>query len=300
MIAAPEPEDDGTLFAEPLPYLHHFNEELAEHDHEPLFAEKQSAGHAGYDLTRSFDFRSWPEAGGVPAKEFPSGIDVPESRIRVIGERDGKLLHACYERVDLPIEGETFAEIMKKADQPRPYKWRVTYRMHSWDNCTCGNAKLELISGPGYAELYHAECGRWRKSKLEGPIGEHIMSLHLGMPDDNYNGYYPTVPGNDIAHHNPGGRGMDAYRGGSELRGSYELDNNDRIIAGREVIRGGTEIRGGKAEYAEKTKGLILWDKGTQRDVDRIKKEKADKIKAQSRKRIEERFKQMPPSWTDV
>ena len=308
MIAAAD-DESGAVYRDPLPYLHHFNQELEELGHDAIFSETPSFQAAcptskafeAYDLKRSFDFRSWPVANDIPADFLPPDADVPESRIRVIGERDGKLLHACYEKVVDSIKSNSIADIARLAQYAGDnFRWRVTYRIHSWDHCTCENARLELISGPGYAELYHSECGRWRKSKVEGPIGDHVESLSLGMPDDNYNGYYPTIPGSDIAHLNEGAQGMDAHRGGKVLRGQPGLDNDGRVIEAAQDIRGGTEIRGGKAEYRERTKDLILWDAGSQRDISRIKQEKADKIKEQSRIKIEKKFKLAPRDLMDL
>jgi hypothetical protein len=303
--AAPEDEDGGTLFADPLPYLRHFNAELEEQGHEPLFEVCPSFATSmpdeeGYDLTRTFDFRGWPLAPGTFPHEFLDGwYDVPASRIRVVGEHEGKLLHACYERVPLPIAGTT-AEIAKRAMEPLPFKWRITYRIHSWEHCDCANAKLTMISGPGYADLYHEDCGRWRKTKVDGPLDEHVESLNLAPPDEMYDGYYPTLPGSDVAHINQGAPGMDEHRGGRTLYGQPELDNQNRVIDGRHEIRGGTEIRGGRAEWKRKTKGMILWDTGTQADFDKENARKAEERKARNRDRVARKLAEAPPSleWT--
>jgi hypothetical protein len=298
-VSSPAPDggdEQGFWFADPLPYLDRFNEELAEHGQEPLF-DCSTKGNGAYDLTRSFDFRGWPLVPGEKPFEFPDGFfTVPESRIRVVGEREGKLVHACYERVPLPIVGNA-AEIAKRAMEPLPFKWRVTYRYHSWEHCVCPNAKLRMVSGPGYiGDLYHDDCGRWRKTKVDGPLDEHIESLMLAPPDEMYDGYYPTIPGDDIAHINEGAPGMDEHRGGKALFGSTELDNQGRIIDGRHEIRGGTEIRGGRAEYRAKTKGMIQWDAGTQRDFDKQKAREAEARKARNKDRIARKLAEAPPS----
>jgi len=290
--------EDGDQFADPLPYLAAFNEELVVSGHEPLFdCSTAMAACDGYDLTRSFDFRDWPDFPGIQPIEFPDGLyDVPASRIRVVGERDGKLIHACYERVTLPLTGETTAEIARRAMEPLPFKWRVTYRIHSWEHCDCANARLQLVSGPGYSELYHDDCGRWRKTKVDGPLDEHVESLVLAPPDEIYDGYYPTIPGNDVAHINEGAPGMDEHRGGKALYGQTELDNQNRIIDGCHEIRGGTEIRGGRSEWRRKTKGMILWDRGTQADFDKIKARQAEERKARNRERVAKKLAEAPPS----
>jgi hypothetical protein len=292
-------DDDGfeQVYADPLPYLDRINEELERQGSDPLFVCSDGPKNIKYyDLARAFDFRGWPIVAGSRPFEFPDGLyDVPESRIRVIGERDGKLVHACYERVPLPIVGNA-AEIAKRAMEPLPFKWRITYRFHSWEHCDCPNARLRMVSGPGYADLYHEDCGRWRKTKVDGPLDEHITSLMLAPPDEMYDGYYPTIPGNDVAHINEAAPGMDEHRGGKVLYGNTELDNQDRVIDGRHEIRGGTEIRGGRAEWRRKSKGMIEWDAGTQRDFDKEKARESEARKARNREKIAKKLAEAPPS----
>lgn len=284
MASVPSDADDGAFaYADPLPYLEIINEQLQESGKEPLFAEHRTE--EGYDLTRSFDFRDWPIIESQGTVEFPDGMyDVPASRIRVLGKRGGKLVHACYEKIYLPLTG-SHGEVMAKAYLPRPFQWSVTYRYHSWDYCECANAKLKLVAGPGYSELYHENCGRWRKSKVDGPLDEHIDSLNLAPPDEMYNGFYPTLPGSDPAHLNSGASGMDEYRGGKTLRAR---DGGE--------IRSGKEIRGGRAEHRRATKGMIAWDSGTQAHFDRIAAQNAVKQKAKNRAAVEKIVAQAPPS----
>jgi hypothetical protein len=230
-----------------------------------------------YDLLKAFDFRDWPL---VPGREDGAFIpydsaDVPESRIRVIGEVGGKLVHECFEPIYDKLESNDVAEIARSAGR-KPTRWKITYRFHDWEHCDCPSARLEPVIGKGYGELYHAECGRWRKSKVDGSWEEHVNNLQFGMPDDNYNGHYPTLPGNDVAHYNSTGRGMDAFRGGVPLVGDYRYDNQDRIIEERQVIRGGREITGGKAEWREASKGLELFDAGFQGHIEKLKKIKEE------------------------
>ena len=299
MAVSAASDDDGfeQVYADPLPYLDRINEELERQGSDPLFVCSDGPKNIKYyDLARAFDFRGCPVVPGENPHEFPDGLyDVPESRIRVIGERDGKLVHACYERVPLPIVGNA-AEIAKRAMEPLPFKWRITYRFHSWEHCDCPNARLRMVSGPGYADLYHEDCGRWRKTKVDGPLDEHVESLMLAPPDEMYDGYYPTIPGNDIAHFNEGAPGMEEHRGGKALYGSTELDNQDRVIDGRHEIRGGTEIRGGRAEWRRKSKGMIEWDAGTQRDFDKEKAREAEARKARNREMIAKKLAEAPPS----
>lgn len=294
MSAIAPPGDEGDFaYADPLPYLEIINEELQATGHDAIFSTRIKD--EGYELTKALDFRDWPIIDSEGTREFPDGMfDVPSSRIRVLGERNGKLLHACYEKVLQPIQGGSYTEIMTRAQQPHPFKWRVTYRTHSWDTCTCPDAKLSYLRG--YGDLYHEDCGRFRKSKVDGPLDEHIDSLTLAPPDEIYNGFYPTLDGNDIAHHNNGARGMDEHREGRALMGSARLDNLNNVVGEAQQIRGGKEIRGGRAEHRRATKGLISWDSGTQGHLDKLKSQEADKRKAKNRERVEKIMAQAPPS----
>ncbi len=97
----------------------------------------------------------------------------------------------------------------------------------------------------------------------------HVLSLSIAPEDDAlYNGYYATIKGNDVAHHDPNASGMAAFQGGRVLRGNATATHDG-------TIRGGTEIRGGRAEYKRKTKGYEAMDAGYWAHVDRIKAEKA-------------------------
>jgi hypothetical protein len=61
---------------------------------------------------------------------------------------------------------------------------------------------------------------------------EQLQSTQIQASDDWANGYYETIPGNDPIW-------IDGKR-----------------------LTGGTRITGGRREYAEKTKGMVLWDRG--------------------------------------
>lgn len=294
MRAVASPGDDGGFaYADPLPYLEIINEQIQATGHEPLFSEEIKE--EGYDLTKAIDFRDWPIIDQEGSMDFPDGMfDVPAARIRVIGEKDGVLVHACYEKVLQPIQGRNYTEIMALAQQPHPFKWHVTHRTHSYQDCSCPSARLTML--PGCHDLFHKECGRFRKSKVDGPLDEHIESLTLAPPDEMYNGFYPTLPGNDVAHINPGAPGMDEHREGKALMGSVRLDNQNNVIGDAQPIRGGKEIRGGRAEHRRSTKGLIAWDSGTQAHLDRLKSQEENARKAKNRERVEKILAQAPPS----
>jgi hypothetical protein len=89
--------------------------------------------------------------------------------------------------------------------------------------------------------------------------------------DHVYNGYYPTIAGTDVAHHDPAKAGtMDEFRGGKVLKGNATATHDG-------TIRGGTEIRGGRREWREKTKNYVEMDSGYFAHVERIRAERQAK-----------------------
>jgi len=105
-------------------------------------------------------------------------------------------------------------------------------------------------------------------------IRAHIMSLSIAPEDDAlYNGFYPTIRGNDVAHHDPTKAGMAAFRGGPTIKGNPAYDAQGRMTHDG-TIRGGKEITGGRAEYKRATKGYEQFDKGYFVHVEKIKKAK--------------------------
>lgn len=79
---------------------------------------------------------------------------------------------------------------------------------------------------------------------------EIVESLQIQASDEHLNGYYETIPGDDPV-----------ILDGQILKGEATYDENGRMTHDG-TIRGGTMITGGRAEYREKTKGFIHWDKG--------------------------------------
>jgi hypothetical protein len=284
-LAQPNPDEFKPSFAEPVlnkevrDLLDQVNFTSFVGDEAPVFDAKQ-------EVVRKLDFRGWDRVPGKLDEHYYSDIEVPESCIKAVGEINGRIVHACYEKVLDPIASDDLATIAKAA-YDRPFHYVVSYRYHDWEFCDCSTAKMEPVLGQGFGQLYHHACGRWGKPKVVGNFGDHVASLHMGMPDDEYNGYYPTLPGNDVAHFNPNASGMDCHRGGETMYGNTRLDNQNRVIEKAQEIRGGSEIKGGRAEWKEKTKGLIAWDGGTQKHLDRLKKEASAERKAKNRIRIE-------------
>lgn len=80
---------------------------------------------------------------------------------------------------------------------------------------------------------------------------EVAQTLQIQTKEDEiYNGYYPTIPGNDPV-----------VLDGEILRGQATYDVNGKIIHDG-ILRGGTQINGGRREYREKTKNFVHWDAG--------------------------------------
>lgn len=134
-----------------------------------------------------------------------------------------------------------------------------------------------------------------------------ILSLQIAPEDDaTYNGYYPTLAGNDIAHYDE--RAFDAAHAGFGVRrndmvehqGGSAIRKANPAGPGDDYLRGGREIRGGRAEHREATKGLIHAGPGYQRDVDRIAAEKEAERKAAGRLKIEMTLRAGPENHLDV
>ena len=104
--------------------------------------------------------------------------------------------------------------------------------------------------------------------------------------DHIYNGYYPTIRGTDVAHHEPGQPGMKAFQGGRALRGRPSFDADGRMTHDG-TIRGGTEIRGGRREYREKTKGYEPMGPGWFAHVERIRAGQQAKRDAEHKTKLE-------------
>lgn len=144
-------------------------------------------------------------------------------------------------------------------------------------HCDCRNITGVNIQG------VHVACGRAVAGEVDRQ--EILQSIGVQANDDaTYNGFYPTILGNDVVHANYGAKGMAEHQGGKVLRGEHG-----------NVIRGGSEIRGGRAEYKRRTKGYVLWDAGTRKDMARIDAEKKAKKKADTRAFIEREVKKMSP-----
>ena len=123
--------------------------------------------------------------------------------------------------------------------------WNVTQRVRS-PHCDCLQATLEMEQG----KLIHRACGRARAHKSDEEFVEHIQRLQFTPSDDIYDMYYPTIPGNDPV----------IMEDGKVLKGEAVYKDGKCVHDG--TIRGGTQIRHGRREWKEKTKNMVLWDKG--------------------------------------
>lgn len=305
ITASPSPEEKGDSFAEPpspfildlLDQANQMRESVVQFSIEnetakTIVVEEQKEKFVPFDLDKKFDTSDWELAPGWPQDTFfpYEGVDVPASRIRVVGQVGNKHVHQCFEPYYDKLETSDVSKIASMANR-KPSKWKIAYRLYNMEFCTCLSPTFRPEE---LKHSIHGECGRVRKSKVEGSWENHVANLQFGMPDDNYNGHYPTLPGNDVAHYNPNGKGMDAFRGGQPLLGDYRYDNQDRIIEERQVVRGGKEIRGGKAEWRLASKGLELYDRGYQRDIAKIKAREEEKKRAERMVKLEKALNKGP------
>jgi hypothetical protein len=142
------------------------------------------------------------------------------------------------------------------------------------------------------AEGIHAQCGRkyvnlqaFYDSEEQRPIGiaERVRSLHIQVDEDAiYNGSYPTIPGNDVAHHDRNARGMAAFQGG------------DAILKPDGTPVRCKEIRHGRREHREVTKGLEHIGSGTFAELDKNKRRFKEKSARELRERAERVAYAMP------
>ncbi len=133
-------------------------------------------------------------------------------------------------------------------------------------------------------------------------IREHVMSLQQAPEDDRtYMGYYPTIAGNALAHHDPTKQGMAAYQGGNILRGNASYDRNGRMTHDG-IVRQGTEIRGGRAELRRvlKQKNYGEWDTGWHKHAQRIAADNKAEMKARHEVQREIANKKLPQKLGEV
>lgn len=135
--------------------------------------------------------------------------------------------------------------------------------------CDCHNPTCEYV----YGHLVHRECNRPLppRSQTDADLIDNISTLSLQLNDDAlYNGFYPTLPGNDVAHFNPSGKGMGKFQGGQILYG--QPDENGV----RHPVRGGREIRHGRREHREATRYMHHLGPGSMAWFEQKRKEREE------------------------
>lgn len=291
--ASPDDAGDGTLFADPaildaLEAQEQQRDDAAEtavHGVVPRWVDPRVRALIGRmgeveDAPRKIDARDWPAAAGFPVQHIQhvEGMPVPAHRLRQLRFSDGRIVYEVWTPIPRKLAAH---EIHLAANGSLPIgSWRLSYHVYSPEWCTCSRATLQ--SHPH--GLIHPECGRLKKPKVEGSFADHVLSLQMQTNDEAiYNGYYPTIPGDDIAHVNPAAHPgtMAHHQGGQAIR-KYNPEG-----PGDEYVRGGTEIRGGRAEHRRRTKDMVELGPGAQKDFDRADAEKKAKKKQAARLKLE-------------
>lgn len=235
--------------------------------------------------------RIQPERMSAPGEVPPPG------RLRVIG--DSIIEH--WEPIPAPIQrGQPFGSgVRTLCYRIRQRKLEIADRF-----CQClGTLRVRdgVHDGCGLPVAGRALRGYAAESQDRFPrsFAEHVANLHIAaMSDFDYDGYYPTIPGNDIAHHNPAKAGsadkMEQWRDGSVLRSRADDPRNPQYAGPSQPIRGGTEIRHGRREWREKTKDMRLVDSGYFADVQREARQQREKRLQEHKLRQEQLAKMMP------
>jgi hypothetical protein len=132
-------------------------------------------------------------------------------------------------------------------------EWKVTQKLRS-PHCDCAQATLELDAG----KLVHKACGRARAHRSDEDFIQHIQSLQIAPSDEFYNTDYPTIPGKDVY----------IMPDGKPLRGTPTYDANGKMTHDG-IIRQNTRMTGGRREWKQKTKNMVMWDKGVVKERDK-------------------------------
>ena len=250
----------------------------------------------------------WNDSGIGPVPALPESVrrfvprgqeEPPLHRWRIL---DGTVLER-WDPIERKVNSRDLATIALIAGNDRILGWHVVrLPMPSKGRV----AKIEVVAG---TIVCRDSFGR--EVEPEVLTGEElrarILSLQIAPEDDaTYNGYYPTLPGNDIAHYDQ--RPFDAAHRGFGVRRNDMLEHQggaairkaNPAFEGDDYLRGGREIHGGRAEHREATKGMLHAGPGFQRDVDRIAAENEAKRKAEGRMKIEMTLRAGPENPLDV
>lgn len=191
-------------------------------------------------MTRIERFRASVEATLKPARYVaangPEASHLPASRERVISP----FVKEIWETVPLPLDDAGMWQAAMTGIVPvQGY-----------------NVKQVVTIKQSWSDMAPAE---------RAEVLQSIGQFHR-HEDAIYNGYYPTIKGKDVAHHDTDATGMAAFQGGSVIKGNPSADGQHDG-----TIRGGTEIRGGRREWREKTKHYYEFGPGYWTDIAKIR-----------------------------
>jgi hypothetical protein len=165
--------------------------------------------------------------------------------------------------------------------------WQPVYRhTESTDLATILLASQEQIGWTvTQRESQQSRLARRAQQNAEQFV-EVLQSMQVQASDAFYNGVYETIPGNDPI-----------ILDGEILRGEATYDENGRMT--HDGIVRGTMITKGRAEYRERTKGMVAWDKGAWQEHLRVEAEMASRPVRNVRRAMED-CKNELPMWRPV
>jgi hypothetical protein len=129
--------------------------------------------------------------------------------------------------------------------------WRVVQEPRS-QFCDCTTARFAKEGG----EMVHAACGRRREPLSDAEFMEKALTIQKAPDDAIYDQYAITIKGNDTA-----------------------------IVDGMKVT-GGTQVRS-RRHHRDVTRGMVFWDKGTPKCVEKALADENSKRKADTARAIE-------------
>ena len=147
------------------------------------------------------------------------------------------------ERVVSPYITERYSPVMEGMEI---VAWRVTQEPRS-QTCDCRTARFTKEAD---GTKVHQKCGRRRAPLSDEEVIEKALSAQVQASDGFYSQYAVSIPGNDSA-----------------------------VIDGM-TVKGGTWVRSRK-HHRQLTKGMVFWDKGTPKCVEKaLSEENAKRKKA--------------------
>lgn len=262
--------------------------------------------------------------GPQPPRFVPKNQEEPpKGRMRLINEKVLEIweVQTCPIPKDMPL------------GMPPITGYMVRQFPVSMDNATCncvGKVKLNT-------DMVHEACGRRRvntkaywdeENQRTISLPEKIKTLHIQVDEDAlYNAFYPTIPGNDVItfdrkkmlaqskdiRKQTDRQKLAIWQGDDVMYSRTDTEDTKKIgvrqpngevkpmYKGKGVLmRGGKRITGGRREYRETVKnlGLIEFDNGVQKDWDRVKKDREDKILGKMKeleRKVEGQLRELAP-----